>query len=61
MEMATGFYPVKIGVRVPAGVPFGGSGVMVGTGDCGSPSASSILVFHPIVYKFLRELIFDFL
>ena len=52
MEMATGFYPVKIGVRVPAGVPFGGSGVMVSTGDCGSPSASSILVFHHIVYKF---------
>ena len=22
MEMATGFYPVKIGVRIPAGVPF---------------------------------------
>ena len=51
MEMATGLYPVKIGVRVPAGAPYGGVSVMVNTEVCGTSNTGSIPVHHPTYKK----------
>lgn len=41
----------SIGVRVPAGAPYGGVSVMVNTEVCGTSNTGSIPVHHPTYKK----------